>query len=120
MNESIIGIFWIYKNQIFFKTQKLKDIKMVNGFKDSNLSHYQVWDEIKNKHPKFYLFEYEDIPRGRIVYDTIENKFIVYCNKDILKNEVSKKLILKNFDLLNKKVVFKEDEHYNIYNIKPH
>jgi len=113
MNNKI-GIFWIYKNQIFFKTQKLKNIKVVNGFKDSDLSHYQVWDEIKNKHPKLYLFEYEDIPRGRIVYNIKENKFIIYCNENILHDGLSKKIILENFDLLKEQVVFKKDEHYKI------
>jgi hypothetical protein len=109
-----IGVFWIYDNQIFCETQNINDIKPINGFIDSDLAHYQVWNKVKNQHPKFYLFEYEDIPRGRIVYDIENEQFIIYCNKDILKQKISKKLILEKFQLLNKKAIFIEDEHYKI------
>jgi len=114
MNKKLVGVFWIFENQIFFETQKLKGIKPINGFKDSDLSHYQVWDKVKNQNSKFYLYEYEDIPRGRVVYDILNNQFIVYCNENILKEEESKKLILENFGLIDENYIFKEDEHYKI------
>jgi len=113
MSKSI-GVFWIFGNQIFFETQKLEGIKSINGFKDSDLSHYQVWDKVKNQNSKFYLYEYEDIPRGRVVYDIEENQFIIYCNNNILKEEVLQKTILEKFQLLNENSIFKEDEHYRI------
>jgi len=110
-----IGIFWIYENDIFFETQSLKDINPINGFKDSDLSHYQAWDKIKNIHSKLYLHEYEDVPRGRIVFNIDELKFIVYCNKNILSSNQSKQLILKAFKLKKYSGVdFIEDEHYEI------
>jgi len=109
-----IGLFWVYENQIFYELQKLKDIKSINGFKDSNLSHYKVWDKVKKQHPKFYLYNYEDIPRGRVVYNINFNQYIVYCNENIYKDDISKNLILLTFDLLNENVIFKKDEHYQI------
>jgi len=113
-NKKDIGVFWIFKNKVFFETQKLEDIESINGFKDSDLSHYQVWDKIKNKHSKFYLYEYEEIPRGRVVYDTEKNQFIIYCNENTLQEEISKKIILEKFQLLNENAIFQEDEHYKI------
>jgi len=110
-----IGVFWIFENKVFIETQKLKDIKSINEFKDSNLSHYQVWDKVKNQHPKLYLYEYEDIPRGRVVYDIEENQFIIYCNENILKDTISKKLVLEKFQISDENVIFKKDEHYKIY-----
>jgi len=110
-----IGIFWIFENKIFSETQKINDIKTINGFKDSDLSHYQVWNKIRNQHPKFYLYEYEDIPRGRVVYNVSKNKFVIYCNENILQDEILKRLILEKFQLLNEKSVFQEDEHYKIF-----
>ena len=113
MNNNI-GVFWIFEKRVFFETQKLEDIKSINGFKDSDLYHYQVWNKVKNQHSKFYLYEYENIPRGRVVYDIKENLFIIYCNENILQKEISKKLILEKFQLLNENSIFKEDEHYRI------
>jgi len=109
-----IGIFWIFDNKIFYKTQKLEDIKSINGFKDSDLAHYQVWDTIKKQYSKFYLYEYEDIPRGRVIYDVGRERFIIYCDENILKANVSRELILEKFGLIEEKVVFKDDEHYKI------
>ena len=83
-------------------------------FIDSDLSHYKVWDEIKSKNKDFYLYEYEEIPRGRAVYDTINQNFIIYCNKDILLNLQDKKQILEAFEIKDKNYSFKEDEHYII------
>jgi hypothetical protein len=109
-----IGVFWIYQNKIYFKTQNLQDIKPINGFIDSDLSHYKVWDEIKYKNKDFYIYEYEEVPRGRVVYDIDNQNFIVYCNKDILLNWQNKKQILEAFKIKDKKCDFKEDEHYII------
>ena len=114
-----IGIFWIYKNEIFTKKEELKDIVLVNGFKDSNLSHYKVWEEIKSKHKDFYLYEYEDIPRGRVVYDNMNELFLIYCNKDILSNKKDRELILKDFEI-NSRYKFIYDEHYRIFNSPQH
>jgi hypothetical protein len=57
LKNNFIGVFWIFENKVFLETQKLEDIKSINGFKDSDLFHYQVWDKVKNQHPKFYLYE---------------------------------------------------------------
>ena len=110
-----IGIFWIYENKIYYKTQNLQEIKPINGFIDSDLSHYEVWDEIKYQNKDFYLYEYEQIPRGRIVYNTITQNFIIYCNKELLSSQ-AKSLILKAFEIKDKNYIFKEDEHYVIKN----
>jgi len=109
-----IGLFWIYDNQIFPVFQDLNDITEIDGFKDSDLSHYQIWDFIKTQHKKFYLYEYENIPRGRVVYDIKNDIFIIYCNMTILQDDNSKELIISAFILSNKKYIFKEDEHYKI------
>jgi len=109
-----IGIFWIYEKQIFCEFQQLQTLKPINGFIDSDLAHYQIWEKVKTQHPKFYLYEYEEIPRGRVVYDLSADQFIVYCNEDLLKDGTSKKLIMKAFGLSGEKTVFKEDGHYKI------
>ena len=114
INDKSIGIFWVFDNKVFSQVQKLEDIKSINGFKDSDLSHYQVWDRVQHQHPKFYLYSYEEIPRGRVVYDISENQFIIYCNINTLEDEISKTLILKEFHLATDKTIFKEDEHYKI------
>lgn len=97
--QKSIGIFWIYDKQVFSEVQKLEDVKSINGFKNSDLLHYKVWDKIKNLHPELSLYKYDDIARGRVSYDIENNLFVIYCNEIILQDEVSKKLILEKFRL---------------------
>ena len=107
-----IGIFWIYDGEIFYKSETLKNIKEIKGSFDADFSHYEVWEEIKNQHKDFYKYEYEQIPRGRVIYQ--DGKFIVYSSKQIINDENAKKLILKAFCIDDEYVEFKEDEHYEI------
>ena len=80
----MIGIFWIYKSKIYLKSINMTEVKAIGYFVDSDFSHYQVWDKISLQNRDFYLYEYEDIPRGRVVYDVKNEKYIVYSNKSRL------------------------------------
>ena len=109
-----IGIFWIYKSKIYFKSIELEKVKPIDGFIDSDFAHYEVWNEIASQNRDFYLYEYEEIPRGRVVYDTINNRFIVYANEEIVNSDEEKGLIISAFGLENKMISFRYDEHYYI------
>lgn len=108
-----IGIFWLYENKCYIKTQKLENIQTINGYKDSDLSHYKEWDSIKLQNSKFYIYEYEEIPRGRVVYDCEQDQFIIYANKNLI-NPLNQQLVCDAFNLEIKKSVMLEDEHYLI------
>lgn len=109
-----IGIFWIYQSQIYLKTIEANRVKPINGFIDSDFAHYQVWDEISSQNKDFYLYEYEDIPRGRVVYDVENTQYIVYANNDIINSDEAKALIINGFNLKVDSILFKYDEHYKI------
>ena len=115
MQNKSVGIFWIYQDNIYAKLQDISLVKPIKGFIDSDLAHYKVWEEIKSQHPKLYLYEYEDIPRGRVVYDVVHDKFLVYCYKKIVKNKFHRSLIVDRFALEDKVISFHEDEHYHIF-----
>lgn len=110
----MIGIFWIYKSQIYLKPIKVDEVKSINGFIDSDFSHYQVWDEISLQNKDFYLYEYEDIPRGRVIYDIKNSQYIVYSNNDVINSNEAKKLIVEAFHLNKNDILFQYDMHYKI------
>lgn len=110
----MIGIFWLYNNNIYLKSINIDSLKAIENFIDSNFAHYQVWDEISSQHKDFYLYEYEDIPRGRVVYDIANMQYIVYANNKTISSHESKTLIINAFILQRDKVVFLYDEHYEI------
>jgi len=109
-----IGIFWIFEGKIYTKTKCLQDIKAVNGFKDVDYAHYKIWDEILLQQREIYLYEYEDIPRGRVIYDIKNVEYIVYSNEDIINSNEAKNLITEAFNLNKEQILFQYDAHYKI------
>ena len=109
-----IGIFWIYKSKIYLKSIETRKVNAIENFIDSDFAHYKVWDEISSQNQDFYLYEYEDIPRGRIVFNIKDKQYIVYSNNEIINSGKAKELILNAFNLQDEKVAFRYDFHYEI------
>lgn len=110
----MVGVFWIYEGEVYHKAVSVDDITPINGFIDSDLAHYEVWDEIQRKNPAFYLYEYEEIPRGRVVYDTVKKYYVVYANSTIIKSPIHRKRIAETFEVDRNRIKFFEDEHYKL------
>lgn len=116
----MIGIFWGYQDEIFGAKQPLSEgDSILQGFIDSTFAHVEVWETnlaIKNQYPELRPMEYQDIPRGRVVFKGIATqakggKYIVYLDKCLL-TDAYKQGILQFFELQDKKVVWRMDAHY--------
>lgn len=110
-----IGIFWFYKNTVLGIAEDISQgCKGYNGLIDSNFDHVNVWEtlEIKIQFPELKSMEYEQIPRGRLLYSTKQNKHIIYMDKTLFEPNVKQK-IAEFFDFNSKLSVWKKDPHYN-------
>ena len=114
MNQKV-GIFWIYKNKIIGKNYSLSEAEKYGNFLSPILGHYDYWEQIQKEFSELYCEEYEYIPRGRIVYDTTKDHFVLLSSKKIIKNKSILKAI-KSFFFIPKeaKFVAKSDLHYEI------
>ena len=72
--EPKIGIYWYFENKLIVYAEDVSSVKPVEGFLDVDISHYEFWGSVKEKDPSKRRFEYEDIPRGRIVMDIKKEK----------------------------------------------
>lgn len=114
-----VGIFWvdIPGKKIYADKTPLPDADDMGAFKIHTRGHYEVWDSVSRKNPKWRGMEYEDIPRGRVVYSKSPEgpKFIVFANKQANKT-LFKNLIASEFNLPAGHYEFDfTDEHYEIY-----
>ena len=103
-----IGIFWIINDFLVAKRIELSKVEEINGFKDSGLSHFFEWDNMG-----FDIDIYDKFPRGRIIYDVYNKKYIIYTATSIIKNSKYKQMILDFFQI-NKSYLFEYDEHYQL------
>lgn len=113
MNQ--IGIFWLDCNGfvlLAFKEPACKAFSQDNCFA-SRMSHAKFWLENRqflsidynNRH-------YQSVPRGRVIYDKINKKIIVFLNKEFVGDTISQKAIKDEFQIKN--CDFFYDAHYDL------
>ena len=113
--QSKVGIFWVYKNQVIGKACNLEEgQENVPGLIDSPDSHIELWEHDPGftiPFPEFKGSEYQDVPRGRVIYSAKTKKVIVYMDK-ALHTKRTREIISKFFQLGGTEVVWKTDIHY--------
>lgn len=73
-----VGIWWHDAQRLFAFLQSIAQIKEPGNLIDSELSHDSCWDIVRKDFSCRNETEYYEIPRGRIVWDTIHRSRIVY------------------------------------------
>lgn len=87
------------------------------GMVDSPFQHITEWE---NKHiylPHFkelIASEYQELPRGRVVYSTLANTITIYMDSSLFAN-VYKEQLKSYFDFTDCKIIWKKDSHYKFY-----
>ena len=62
--------------------------------------------------PQWKGNEYTDFPRGRVLFDSKEEVFLVYSSREIVNSQDLKKMILAEFNLPLAATKFAADYHY--------
>ena len=106
-----VGIFWIFPNQLLSFGVPYTAGEKYGDFINTPDGHYETWEKVRKVSGKLPE-DYTAYPRGRIVYNINQQKFLVYLNRKHLKNEQIKRRIIKEFRLPVDQVEFKHDHHY--------
>jgi hypothetical protein len=84
----MIGIFCIIDEKIFVKKINLDEVKELGEYKDSGFLYHIEFKNINEK-----------IPRGRVVYNILENIYEIFVSQNIIKNKKYQSMILKEFNI---------------------
>jgi hypothetical protein len=114
-----VGVFWVdvATGKVYADKSRLPDADDTGNAKIHTRGHYDVWRSVQVKNPKWKGKEYEDIPRGRVVYfkDPNNPKFVVYTN-EILGKPKFEKAIAAEFNLPYGYYEFDfSDDHYALF-----
>ena len=111
--EPLIGPFFVIGGQVYGYGEPVSEKNSTDSFFDSNITHMQYWTYFtKNVKPEYKDIDYAEFPRGRIIYDVKNDKFIGYADKDILNNAGSRYKVKQFFNLGGKNVDWRSDDHY--------
>ena len=106
-----VGIFWVFRKQLLAATFALADGQAygdaINGLTD----HVKYWPRLQQQHPVLRWLEYQDVPRGRVLFMKPAGEYHVYMDKTLHRPQIQRAL-LKEFDLPSRSTQFLADAHY--------
>ncbi|SDG69972.1 hypothetical protein SAMN05216338_1002125 [Bradyrhizobium sp. Rc2d] len=121
-----VGIFWGIPGErgsvaILEDFTPLDEAERYGGFLTHPGGHYEVWESWRSQRNsvaarrglrKFVVeSEYEDLPRGRIVYDVDRAVFVIYADRKLQKPNIVTKIV-EAFGLTDQPYVIRSDQHY--------
>jgi len=106
-----VGIFWVVDSKPVIDGTPLNEAEDYGGFKTHARSHDQMWSVFRRNNIVPRDLEYDEVPRGRVVYDIKTRTFTFYADRCILKN---KQLVNKIKGSMNLPSSVKDstDSHY--------
>jgi hypothetical protein len=123
--NSFVGIFWAVPEQgsaaiLLEHRCSLKEAEPYGSMLTCPHGHYEIWEQWRKSigasgagaAPLIAMSEYEEWPRGRIVYDTESNRFILYADAQILRRPPLIAAIHERFGLPTDRTDAKWDSHY--------
>ena len=102
---TFVGPFFYINNKILASKKPYRDFDTRLRFYDSDVSHFDFFPALNVDG------DYGNYPRGRVIYDNYNVRYIVYLDKSLVEDEV-KTQIKKLYSLEDEIVVFKTDSHY--------
>lgn len=107
-----IGIFWYCQNQIIGIAYDFNQSDQDSlGLIDSAYTHVEYWETLRDVIPELRNIEYDEIPRGRVIYNAKTSKSYADMDAKLLKTHIAKK-VADFFELDFDCIIWKKDPHY--------
>ena len=112
-----VGIFWLIDNKLVADSIPWRQADIHGGFYNGNNDHAALWTTLQRLVPQWKDKEYTDFPRGRVLFDAMEEVFLVYSSQAIVNSPGVRAMILAEFKLPLAATKFEADYHYE--NVMP-
>ena len=92
IKNTYIGTFWFKSLKLICDKTLLGDAVSYGDFLIHDKGHVDFWEEMRLKtgfSSVFHNFEYDEVPRGRVAYNTTEKRFHIYVDRKLLKKSIN-------------------------------
>jgi hypothetical protein len=96
------GIFWLIDNKLAADSICGRRLMFNGGF---------LWTTLQRLMPQWKGKECTDFPRGRVLFDSMEEVFLVFSSRGIVNSPDLKNMILAEFNLPSAATKFAADYH---------
>jgi hypothetical protein len=112
--EAHIGIFWLIRDRLLFDSTPLSEAEAYGDHLGHPGSHIAVWTQFQRLGQAPRESEYEEFPRGRVMYHPTFEEFTILADRCILEH---KDLIekIKNTLHLPSDTKTGTDQHYRCF-----
>jgi hypothetical protein len=112
--EPEVGIFWLVGRRLVLDTTPLHEAEAYGVCLNHVKSHIDRWSEMQQEGIVPRDMEYEECPRGRVVYGTKAQEFTLLADRCILKSKSALARLLKRMHLPEGTII-DVDLHYRCF-----
>ena len=109
--EPCVGIFWLVSRNLLIDSTPLGEAEQYGDFLTHPRGHVEVWERYRETGTVLPETEYEEAPRGRVMYNTKTRLFTLLADRCILKKMALLTQIKKEMRL-PKNTEVRGDSHY--------
>ncbi len=110
-----VGIFWHMKGRLLLDSTPLASAECYGNWKNYAQGHIERWSQLQAAGYVSLDVEYEVHPRGRVIFNTNTEKFLLLADPCILKRDELVKEIITSFELPAHKTELNTDPHYRCF-----
>ena len=109
-----LGIFWVVGGRLLLDSTPLSESELNGNYRNYPQSHIDVWEAWRASRKVPPESEYEEFPRGRIVYDIGAATFTLLADRCILSRKDLIEEIKRELHL-PRKITLGTDFHYRCF-----
>jgi len=106
-----VGLFWVLKGKLLASAVPLAQGVEYGDAVHGQDDHVHYWSQLQRLHPELRQLDYEEVPRGRVLFIKTTKKFCVYMDKVLHKSTI-KAALIKEYSLPKNRTEFMTDPHY--------
>ena len=110
--EPHVGIFWVVESRLVIDSTPLSQAEPYGDHLTHARGHVEVWEHYQRAGVVPIDMEYEESPRGRVIYHTKTRRFTFLADPCILKDEGVVRKIMAGMNLPSKNTDKRTDSHY--------
>ena len=110
-----VGIFWVVRGKLILLGIPVSDGEEYGEHVNYGPSHYNKWRELQQSGAVPPECEYEEFPRGRVMFNKKTESFSFLVDACILGNKQILNRILREMNLPKAKTVIDRDSHYRCF-----
>lgn len=116
VDEPRVGIFWLLVDgSLLVDSGPLADAEKYGDCLTHLASHIDVWAKFQSSGRVAANVEYEEYPRGRVVFDNRKDRFVLMADRCILRREDLIRKIRASMNLTDASIETSPDLHYRCF-----